>query len=461
MTSVPCTHAANAAQVPDAWNWPALAIERRTLANGLRVILAERHTVPLVFLSWASQAGFESDPAGFEGLASLVPLLPREGTAHRDGGRITQELDDLGADLAVGSDWDCAFLNMGLLSCDLAAGAELLLDMACAAKFPHTAVTGLRQRRLIEMDQRRRDPRAIANDVFARALFGDTVYGRSPLGTAATVQRIDAAQIAAFHDAHYRPANSFLVVAGSFDSEIVADRLGSFELPAALGRLPSLPLPAGPAFDARGGVRLVDVPHAPQTEIRVGHGGIARDTEQLSAVEVCNAILGGGPESRLARSVRQHQGLTYDIRSRVTARRVDGTWIVETSVAHDAAGAALAGIRRDIDTLCEERMPASDVEQAKRRLFGAELRRFQDLIGIGATLGPAALQQEHADHFARRRDAIAAVEPDDVREAARRYLNPERLVTVVAGPAGALRSQLSSGGGGADARQPEPLESTS
>ncbi len=445
------------APFPDTWDWSALGVVRKTLSNGLRVILAENHTVPLAFLSWTAQAGFESDPAGLEGLASLTPLLLREGTAHRSGRRITRELDDMGAYLLAGADWDSAFINMGLLSCDLAQGAELLLDLARAATFPDAAVARVRQRRLTELERRRRDPRTLANEEFARALFGASVYGRSPLGTPATVSRIDAAHVAAFHNLHYRPANSYVVVAGKFDSAMATDLLESFELPPSRPVSPLPVLSFVPAGEACAGVRLVNVPRAKQTEIRVGHAGVARDSEHLPGLEVLSAILGGGPASRLARSVRQAAGLTYHIRSRFMARRRGGTFVVETSVPSEATGTALAAIRREIERLRDELVPAADVEQTKRALFGAELRRFEELIGTGAALGPEALHGDPVHHLERRRQAIAAVEQQGLRELARRYLNPERLVEVVVGPADTLNTILERG----TRCRHVPLESTS
>jgi zinc protease len=418
-----------------------LAVVRTTLANGLKVILAENHTVPLVWLSWVSRAGAEWDQPTLAGLAAMTPLLLREGTAGRNAGQITEELDDLGANLVSGGDWDSAFLALSLLSCDLAAGAELLLDMACCARFPDEAVARLRHRRLAELERRRRLPRALADDELARALYGSTTYGRSFLGTPATLERIGAEDVAAFHDARYRPATSCLVVAGSFESEEAGDLLGSFELPpAALAGEP----PPFAAAEPAAGVRLVDVPQAVQTELRVGHLGVARASQDLGPLQVLNAVLGGGPSSRLAESLRQRLGLTYHINSRFAARHGGGHFVVETSVASDAVGAALAGIAREIERLREEPVPAAGLEQVKRRLLGAELRRFQDLLETGGTLTQEALEGDPVHDFECRRRTIAAVEPDGLRELARRHLHPERLVAVAAGPAAALKAQFSA-----------------
>lgn len=445
MRTAGCTDTPGAAQLLDAWDWPVLAVVRKTLPNGLRVILAENHTVPLVWLSWVSPAGIEWDSPALAGLAAMTPLLLREGTSHRSAGQITEEVEDLGADLVAGCDWDSAFLTLELLSCDLAAGAGLLLDMACSARFPLDAVARLRQRRLAEVAGRLRQPRALADDELARALYGDTVYGRPPLGTPATLQRIEAVDVAAFHDTHYRPAASYLVLAGSFDSAAAADLLGSFELPAA--PLPGLPPPPfAPAAEPAAGIRLVDVPRAAQTELRVGHAGVARASRDLPALQVLNAVLGGGPSSRLAESLRQRQGLTYHVRSRFAARHGGGPFVVTTSVASDAAGAALDGIVQEIERLRAEPVPAAELEQVKRRLLGAEVRRFQSILDTGGNLYQAALEGDPVDNFERKRQGIAAVEPDGLRELARRHLHPERLVAVAAGPVEILQSQFSGSG---------------
>jgi zinc protease len=435
-------------------DWIAPGTVRTTLANGVRAVFAEDHAVPVAFLSFTARAGFDRDPKGLEGLASLTPLVLREGTAARSGDALTRALDDLGATMSVGSDWDGAFLTIALLSSDVADGLDLLLDQVFAPACSPAAIARLRQRRLAELERRRRDSRVLATDAFAAALFGDTVYGRASLGTTASVQRIDDVAVRAFHNAHYRASASYFGVAGSFDPTLVIDRLGAVELPLRA----SLPeTPPALSVDTRAmGVRVVDVPGAPQTEIRVGHAGVARDCADLPALDVLNAILGGGPGSRLARRVRQQLGLAYHVRSRFAAHRFGGTFLVETSVANETAAAAVGAIRGEIERLRDELVPVDELEQARRRLFGAALTYLQDLIGTGLRIGRAALDND-SDYLERRAPAVAAVDPERLRELARRYLNPERLLAVVAGPAATLQRQFSSDA----APVCVPLESTS
>jgi zinc protease len=428
--------------VRDAPPGPVLAVTRKTLPNGLRVVLAENHAVPLVWLCWICRGGAAWDPPELAGMAALTAPLLREGTARRSADRITEEADDLGADLVAGGDWDSGFLSIQLLADDLAAGAELLLDMACSARFPEAAVARLRGRRLAELERRRRQPKALADDAFARLLYGDAAYGRPLLGTTEGLQRIAAADLAVFHACHYGPATSWLVLVGSFETETAAALLGALELPPAARWREPLPAPPVPAAAPVAGVRVIDLPRAAQTEIRVGHAGVPRDSPDLPALQVLNAVLGDGPASRLTCSLRQRQGLTYHVGSRFAARHGGGPFVVATSVGNDGVAAALAGITQEIARLREQPVPEAELGQAKVRLLGAEIRRFQSIHGTGLALNHAAFEEEPVRYFDRFRQAIAAVEPDRLQELARGHLHPDRLAAVAVGPAEALRSQL-------------------
>jgi zinc protease len=429
-----------------------------TLANGLRVVMAENHAVPLVWLNWVSQAGSEWDPAEMDGLALATSLLLREGTARRTASQIVEEIDDLGATLFSGVDWEAAFLNVELLAEDFCAGVDLVVDMACHAQFPRAAVDRAKRRQIGELTRKRHDARAVADQVFARVLYGDAASGRSRFGTEESLARISAADVAWFHQTFYQPAHSCLVLVGSFDSAQAAALLSAVELPAISPTRPPLPDESWSTREPGAVLTLVNVPHAEQLELRVGALGIGRDSEDLPALEVLNAILGRGPSSRLARALRQRQGLTYHVRSSLQARRCTGSFAVETAVAPAAAPAALAAIRREISTLCKERVPIAEVERAKRGLIGAELRRLQSIRGRGVSLGPAALEGHPAAQFERRRQSIAGVEPGHVQEVARRRLHPERLLVVAAGPVTALDSRFF---GSCTGHQPELPQTTS
>ena len=109
---------------------PPLAAVRKILANGLRVVLAENHTVPLVWLNWVLPAGFEWDPPALAGVAAMTPACCEKAPLTAAPTRLREDVDDLGANLVAGADWDAAFLNLELLVMRPRRRVELLIDMA-------------------------------------------------------------------------------------------------------------------------------------------------------------------------------------------------------------------------------------------------------------------------------------------------------------------------------------------
>lgn len=446
MTVAACTGAPAPCAAP-AWEWALPRVVRRTLPNGLRVLLAENHGSPFVWMGWSTRAGSERDTPERAGLAALMPLLLREGGARRDARRIMADVEELGAHLATACDWDGALVSLEVLNCDFAAGLELLLDLVCCARFTPEGLTRVRQRRLAELERRRRQPAAVADDAFARALYGDGAYGRSPFGTPQSLQALDVPTAAAFHARHYRPEASYLVLAGSFDTEAALEQLAAGDVPRAGGGdealEPSSAAPVAPLASATG-VRIVDAPRAAQTELRVGQASVGRDSDDVPALQVLAALLGGGPCSRLAASLRQGLGVTYHVRGRFVARGAGGQWLVETRVASASAAAALGVITREAARLRSQPVPADELEQTRRRLLGLELRRFQYSYDIGGALGQMAFEDDPLDYFERKRRALATVDADRLLELARRHLCPERLLAVAVGPAQVLRPQFSA-----------------
>ena len=94
-------------------------LERATLTNGLKVMLLERHSAPLVNMTLAVDAGYASDTAATAGAASLALDLLDDGTTTRDSFGIIDALDALGAQITTGSSLDLSFVRLRALTSNL------------------------------------------------------------------------------------------------------------------------------------------------------------------------------------------------------------------------------------------------------------------------------------------------------------------------------------------------------
>ncbi|MCY4563675.1 MAG: pitrilysin family protein, partial [Gammaproteobacteria bacterium] len=191
--------------------------DRFELGNGLKVVLAERHAVPVVELSLVVDAGFAADQFATPGTANLALAMLDEGTATRSALEISDELLRLGANLGAGSNLDTSFVGMSALKENLEASLDLYGDVILNPSFPEQDFARLQQLQIVGIAQEKVRPRTLALRLFPRILYGDGHAYSLPFtgsGDEASVAALTPENLAAFHDTWFRPGNATLVVVG-------------------------------------------------------------------------------------------------------------------------------------------------------------------------------------------------------------------------------------------------------
>src|SRR6185436_16673775 len=141
------------------------------LANGLRIIVAPIHRLPIVTVLAVADAGALWDVKGREGTAPLVAKLLLEGAGELDGADLTERLEQLGATTESGADWDAAVVSMTATSQRLAPAMELFATILRRPLFRPREVERLKAERLAEIMQLRAEPRGLADEAFEAAVY--------------------------------------------------------------------------------------------------------------------------------------------------------------------------------------------------------------------------------------------------------------------------------------------------
>jgi zinc protease len=189
-------------------------------------------------------------------------------------------------------------------------------------------------------------------------------------------------------------------------------------------------------------VFLVDRPSAVQSEIRIGHVGVARHHEDYYSLLVLNTIIGGAFTSRLNMTLREKHGFTYGVRSHFTFRRGAGPFIVHTAVASDVTARAVEEALRELRTLREDGPTDDEVRTARDYLAGTLPLEMQTTEHIAARIAELHTFQLDTGYFEDWRDRINAVSRDDVARVAREHLHTDRLAIVVVGNAAAIENDV-------------------
>ena len=408
------------------------AVKRFRLKNGLPVILAESHKLPLVSVDLVMKTGSSANPKDKPGLANLAANLLDEGTKKRTATQIANEIAQLGATLATYASWDASAVSLTTLAENLGRAVPVWADVLLNPAFAEDELARVAGNLLSTLAQRKDSPPVVAAQVFARSLWGDGhPFAWPDLGTETSLPKLTRAEVKRFYDTYYTPNNAVLVVSGDITEKEVHAKI---EPLLAAWRAKPVPPVKVPKVDApdRPRIVLVDKPGAPQSSIRIGLPAIERRNPDYYRALVTNNVL-GGTFKRLTMNLRETKGWTYGVSSQFDARRAPGPWTVggEFVAAHTAD--AVAEIGKEIEKLRADEVTDKELAETKDEIIGAFPARFATAAQLAAQMATLAvynLPPTELDGFVAK---IAAVTKDDVKRMAHKYLRPDNLLTVVVG----------------------------
>jgi len=416
--------------------------ERRTLDNGVELVVAPVTKLPLVTVAVLVDAGAICDAPGREGTAQLVAKLLLEGTATSDGAELTERFERLGASVDAHADWDAAAVTLTALSEHLPAAFDLLGEVIRTPAFRPREVERLKAERLAELLQLRAEPRGLADELFSRFLYTPSSrYARPEGGDERSTESVDRDQLVSFYESRYLPGGTTVIVAGDISAnraeELTRHALGAWTGGTAK-RITADDLPA-----RRGrGIHIIAKPDAPQSELRIGHVGIPRNHPDFFPVNVMNAVLGGLFNSRINLNLREVHGYTYGAFSAFEWRRQAGPFVVSTAVRSDITDAAAREVLLEIDRIRSEAISADELSLATSYLDGVFPIRFETTAAIAAALSVLVLHGLPEDYYDRYRARVRAISTEQILDAARRHLHPESLQMVVVGDPATIRAPL-------------------
>jgi zinc protease len=415
--------------------------KRLRLKNGLPVILAESHKLPLVSVDLVVKTGNSANAKDKPGLASLTANLLDEGTKKRTATQIASEVAQLGASLVTYASWDASAVSLATMTENLDRALPVWADVLLNPAFAEDELGRVVDNLISSLAQRKDSPPVVASQVFSRALWGDAhPFGWPDTGTEASLRKFARGDVKRFYDTFYAPNNAVLVVSGDITEKELRAKLEPLLASWKPKKVPPVKLPRALAPE-KPRIVLVDKAGSTQSSIRIGLPGIERKSPDYYRALVTNHIL-GGTFKRLAMNLRETKGWTYGVGSQFDARRTVGPWTVsgEFVAAHTAD--AVEEIGKEIEKLRAEDVTDKELAETKDEIIGAFPARFATAAQVAAQLAALAvydLPGNDLDGFVAK---VAAVNKADVRRTAQKYLRPDNLLVVVVGDRASIEAPL-------------------
>jgi zinc protease len=415
---------------------------RRTMSNGLSVVLAPVEKLPIASVIVMIDAGAVCDPQGKEGVAQLTAELLLEGTQKRDGVALADGFEKLGASVDVSTDWDGAIISLTAMNSRLGEAMALLGEVVRAPSFPDREVLRLREERLAERLQLRAEPRGLADEMFSRFLYEPrSRFALPESGTETSVEGITRDDIQRFYETRYQPGTVTCIIAGDVSEDegfqLAETAFGGWRGSATPG------VTAGfkPARTSRA-LHIVAKPDAKQTELRLGCVYLPRNHPDYHASVVMNAVLGGLFSSRINLNLREKHGYTYGAFSSIDWRRQAGPFVVSSAVQSEVAAPAAREALGEIERFRNDLIDDDELTLATNYLVGVFPIRFETTAAIAGALAALARYGLPEDFYDTYRDNMRAVTPRDVQRVAREHLDPGVLQLVLVGDASTIRKPL-------------------
>ena len=420
--------------------------KRRSLSNGLNVLLIEKPGLPRVSMGLVCQSGAITDPLSKPGISSLVASMILEGTTIRSSTDISSQMEYLGAHLSSSASREYSSISTQALKAHWSTALEIMSDVCRNAIFPKNDLERIRKERLIELTRISDNPNWIASTVSRAIQYGPkSVYGHPLIGTTESIQKLTRNELLKHFKRSYVPQNSTLIIVGDVIEKEAMDQcneyFGDWIAPNMVVRPDQCHnvdhhYPGASIF-------MADKPDAAQSIINASYLTLPRNHSDFYNLTLLNYILGGQFTARLNSNLRQDKGYSYGYTSSVD-------WCLKPSIL-TAGGAVQTGVTteaiketiKEFDGIKGTRpITSKEFNDAKLGILRGIPSRFETQSQTIDQLAQLVVFNLGDDYLESYSNEIDAVTKDDVNNLARSILDDKLLKILVVGDKATIEPKL-------------------
>ena len=429
-------------QLPFPTDFPVLdlpKIQRAKLSNGLDVVLAERHDVPMINLSFQIKSGHATDPKEQPGLASFTMSMLTEGTGSYDALELSDRLEELGTDLYTNTGLDVSSVNISSLKSNFVDSLKIMHEVITDSTFDQTEIERKKSRWLAAIDQSLSTPNGMVSNLIPEILYGENHPYAKPFsgnGTRESIQWMSREDLINYKQRFIAPSNASLIVVGDTTLDEVVPMLES-----QFGKLTENKMLKGAQLDYKvtnqpetRKVYLVDKPGAVQSLIVAGQLMPAIGSSDEIDIDLMNRVIGGSFTSRLNMNLREDKSWSYGVRTRLSQYKGPRPMLVYAPVQTDKTIPSIQEIIREYDEYLSSN-PAND-EELEAIVKDLSLGLIGDYETFGALMSGLSgiVSQGRDDNYIDTLPTkYRSMTIEDINSAAIRYLDPSIWTWVIVG----------------------------
>lgn len=354
---------------PDYWT--------ENLPNGVKCIGARTTEIPSVTIQLSIEAGHRFEDKSKAGIAGLTAAMLNEGTIKYSAEEIAEKLERLGSNVSVSAGSESVSLYISSLTKNLDSTIALAQEIWLHPRFDNSDFERLKKQRLEAIANQATQATVIANNVFAKLLYGNEHIMSIPsLGTKESVEKLSLDDIKKYYTDNFSPSIASLVIVGDIEKEVAFAKLGFLKSwsgkPVVHAAEPALP-----TID-KTRLYFVNKDKAPQSEIRMGYMALPYDaTGDFYKATLMNYTLGGAFNSRINLNLRELHGFTYGARSSFSGSKFVGSYTASAGVKGNATDSSVVEFMKEIKNFADNGITKEELSFTKNSIGQSEALKYE------------------------------------------------------------------------------------
>ena len=420
-----------------AIEFPLSGVQQTRLPNGLEVLFKEDRSAPLVSVQVWVRTGsiLEAELLG-TGVSHLVEHMVFQGAGHHGPGDVAKLVQDTGGVLNAYTSFDRTVYWIDTLREGLGTAMGVLADLTTAARFPHEEFEKEKDVIRREIDMGRDDPGRTVSQLMFTTVYREHPFREPVIGRLELFNTVERDRAFGYWQERYVPDRMFLVVVGDTDmatvEKLAAEHFGKVEARPS----PHIFLPDEPVQTAAREAHVEFSTEITRMELAWRIPGLLHP--DTPALEVLGTLMGSGRTSRLWREVRERRALVHSVGAGAYTPVQSGIFYASAECDPDKRAAAETAMIDQVRAVQDDGISEADVRRARRMFLADQLSGMSTMRGQASDIGSNWHCAGNADFTRHYLEAIDRVTPDQVREAARRWLVPQGLTSVSINPPGSL-----------------------
>ncbi len=389
--------------------------------SGLRLVAKKMDNLYTVSFGIFVDVGCVRETEETNGYSHFIEHLLFKGTAKRTSLQISEEIDDIGANINAYTSKDNTCFYTKSAAEDLEKCIDILSDMYFNATVPETELVKEKSVVLEEIKMCEDTPDDVSQDLVASALFSEQSLGQTILGTVKNIKYSDRHNILNFKKKHYIPSSTVISVCGKFDIE---------ELDKLIERY----------FENNcdmSSVRVSDEPEViytskfchsfkqiEQAHLQLAWGAYSFNSPKRCANNMLASILGGGMSSRLHQVIREQHGLAYTVYSYPSYYSKAGSFEIYAGLSPENNKKTCNLIADEINKIVQDGVSEKELSRAKIQAVNALYMNVESSMTLMRLYGRSMLKFGEVFDIDKEIKAYKSVTLSDVNSVAREVLVP-------------------------------------